>query len=312
MSQQPTSVGDNFKLKELSDLSININAYYNGFINIDSVEPSLGLPSANTFTSPNSTYYFPVITSNPFYRNSRKFTNNGNLLVVSGNKIGIGTSSPNSKLTVVGDISARNGRLYADDLPYTMVFSNSSIKATQGNNTIYDNLSGTPLYSNINGGCLNEINASMGSVIAGGESNYIDYSDDSTISGGYSNSILGGIGAIIAGGVCNTNSGYCISTIVGGKCNIIEYYGACSVIVGGFCNSLVSHAEAATIIGGGRNKITAEEGPGDYPEADELTNDESYSFIGGGEANSTIEIYSTIVGGCENTTLSSGSRYKRR
>jgi hypothetical protein len=342
MSQQPISVGENFKLKSLSDPTINLNAYYQGFVNIDSVEPSLGLPSNNTFTSPNSTYYFPVVTVHPTYGSSRKFTNNANLLTINKNNIGVGTATPNSKLTVVGDISAR-GRLYAEDRPYTMLFALSSIKATQGDNVIYTGIVTVPLYSNIAGGSFNSIDYSLYSAIAGGLENTIGFtshasfigggignttsgyyssivggecnsivsSSHSTIVGGYCNTLNTGSSyyaanvSVIVGGKCNTIMGYCGNFIGGGVRNFMDENSACGSILGGVDNCMIN-GEAAVILGGARNKIHAiENGP--YPEYDELTNDESYSFIGTGSDNYIAGIHSAILAGRQNSLSGSNS-----
>jgi hypothetical protein len=274
MSQQPTSVGENFKLKSLLDPYINTNAYYNGFININSVEPSLGLPSSNTYTAPDTVYYFPVITVDEIYGNSRKFTNYSDTLTINNNNVGIGTALPTSKLTVFGDISATYGRLYADDLPYTMVFSNSSIKATQGDNEIYDSFLGQPLYSNINGGRYNKM-----------------YGTYSSIVGGYLNEVDSSLSFI--GGGCN---------------NIIN--GECSAIVSGYCNSILNNSEGAFIGSGGRNTIICDEGSYNgipYPDYDEITNDESFSFIGAGSDNFISGIHSAILAGRQNSLSGSNS-----
>ena len=341
-SNQQVTVGENVQLKSLSDPTINLNAYYQGFVNLQSVEPSLGLPSNNTFTSPNSTYYFPVVTVHPTYGSSRKFTNNGNLLTINKNNIGIGTATPNSKLTVVGDISAR-GRLYAEDRPYTMLFALSSIKPTKGDNAIYTGIVTVPLYSNIGGGNFNAIDNSLYSTIAGGfsgtigdsshfsfigggaenntcgffssivggECNTINAGDHSVIVGGFCNALFSNFlgcqndSSVIVGGACNTIMGYCGNFIGGGVGNYIDDNTACGSILGGWDNCMLN-GEAAVILGGARNKIVAVE-YGGYPDYDELTNDESYSFIGTGSDNYIAGIHSAILAGRQNSLSGSNS-----
>jgi len=281
MSQQPTSVGENFKLKNLTDPYINTNAYYNGFININSVEPSLGLPSSNTYTTPNSTYYFPVITNNDLYGNSRKFTNFNNTLILKNNNIGIGTSIPTEKLTVYGNISATHGRLYADDLPYTMVFAASSIKATQGNN----NIIGTSLFSVINGGIFNTISGQY-SVIGGGVSNNIS-GCWSSINGGFANCVSG-IANTINGGANNEVSGYSSVIVAGSNNTNSGYYNA--FIGAGHDNK--NESGYASIVGGEYNCITS--------------NSEG-SFIGSGSSNFISGIRSGILAGTMNSLSGSNS-----
>jgi len=312
MSQEPISVGENFKLKSLLDPYININAYNNGFIDIHSVEPSLGTPSTDTYTSPNSTYYFPVVTVDSLYGNSRKFTNYGNLLTINGNKIGIGTSTPTEKLTIFGNICAR-GRLYAEDLPYTMVFAGSSINATKGNNSV-----DVSSFSVIAGGCLNSASGVYESNIGGGFGNTICMfshrssilggfgnevcGNNNNITGGYRNCVKGSYGSVL-GGCCNTASNY--SSVVNGYLNTS---GDFSTIAGGEYNCICNGSEASFIGGGMRNLIDAQNESGEgYPDYDEYSNDEALSFIGTGSDNKIYGIHSAILAGRQNTLSGSNS-----
>jgi hypothetical protein len=171
-----------------------------------------------------------------------------------------------------------------------MVFSNSSIKATQGYNAVYDStIYGglIPSFSNINGGYNNVIHGSEKSVIGGGDSNDIYESISSFIGGGNLNTISGYNNVIIVGGSNNCNTGQYAS------------------IVGGCSNSIINNSEASFIGGGYRNTIDS--GEGGYPDYDEIYNDESFSFIGAGSDNYIWGIHSAILAGRQNSLSGSNS-----
>jgi hypothetical protein len=274
MAQQPTTVGDQYFLKSLSDPNINTNAYVNGFIDIHSVEPSLGLPSINTYTAPNNVYYFPVITIDSFYGNSRKFTNYSNTLTVRNNSIGIGTASPNEKLTIVGNISAK-GRIYASEQPYTWYYPGSSIYPNVTNN----HLEGST-FSVIGGGANNQAYSSNSSVIDGGDTNNADNSVYGVIGGGFINTVRGDF-TTVAGG--HENQSLCGASFIGG--GGFNYASAAgSSIVGGWSNSVYTDN---SFIGGGWNNTIS----GDY----------GVSVIAGGFVNQINNDASTILGGAFNT-----------
>jgi hypothetical protein len=288
MAQQPTTVGDQYFLKSLSDPNINTNAYVNGFIDIHSVEPSLGLPSINTYTVPNHVYYFPAITIDSFYRNSRKFTNYNNTLTLNNNSIGIGTASPNEKLTIVGNISAK-GRIYASEQPYTWYYPGSSI------------------YPNVTN---NHLEGSTFSVIGGGAVNVAYNSYDSVIAGGFGNNANNSRGGVIGGGCINTSSGN-YTTVAGGKYNLASAIG--SSVVGGYGNSTLTDASfvgggynntvsgyygVSVIVGGLRNLIAADSSA--ILGGDNNVVLSGYSNIIGGNSNTNSGYYSTILGGTSN------------
>ena len=158
----PPTASGNVQLDPL-DQNTNVNAYQYNFINLRKAEPSFGLPSELTYTVANSAYYFPVITAATTYADSRKFSNNSDSLVLFNDNIGIGTATPNKRLTVVGVISA-TGRLYADKLPYFLEDNTYAIHPVYGNNTA------TGDHSYIGSG-LNNSTTDTQSIVIGGTHN---------------------------------------------------------------------------------------------------------------------------------------------
>jgi hypothetical protein len=108
MQNNPNSIKGSIKLKSLSDPSINKDAYNNGFIDLASVEPSLGLPTGTTNTIPNSAYYFPVVGIDSYYANSRKFTGDDSLVLKNGN-LGINNNNPIYDLDINGNLNVLSG-----------------------------------------------------------------------------------------------------------------------------------------------------------------------------------------------------------
>jgi hypothetical protein len=104
MQTHPPSIGNNVKLNPLSYAS-DSTAYKNGFLNLKSVEPSLGLPSGYTLTQTNSVYYFPVFGISESYLDSRKFTGKDNLVFVNKN-LGYNTIYPTYNVDISGSFHA--------------------------------------------------------------------------------------------------------------------------------------------------------------------------------------------------------------
>ena len=318
----PSSTGNNVKLRKL-DENVNLKAYNSGFINLGAVEPSLGIPSTNTFTIPSSAYYFPVIAITDSYGDSRKFTNHNDTLVLKNDKIGINTTDPNEKLTVVGNISA-TGNVYFLNKPYDYIEEFKSIQPTHGNNTA------SGYYSNIGGGvdncALNEY-----SNIAGGFHN-CTLANYSNVDGGNLNKACGDY-SNINGGIYNETCKN-FTTISGGYCNIVN--GEDSGILGGRCN-LVSNNNSFII---GSNITTSENdttyfnnisaegfvygdgsclrnvisvycyGNGTYtiqPKKGDNLSDGVYSNIGGGCNNIVNGCTANIDGGLSNTVIANYS-----
>lgn len=111
---EPQTVGNQFELNSLS-VNTNQNAYNYNFIDIRSVEPSLGLPNVNNKNNDYTIYYFPVFSTVNNYSDSRKTTYQN--LYYYNNNLGIGTI-PNQPLTVSGNISS-NQTVFAGNVTLT-------------------------------------------------------------------------------------------------------------------------------------------------------------------------------------------------
>jgi hypothetical protein len=107
MSSSPPSVGNRVKLDPLS-FTINNVAYNSGYIELATVEPSLGLPNGFTNTQIGSSYYFPVFGIADSYLNSRRFTGNDSLVFKNKN-LGINNPDPTYNVDVSGTIRANVG-----------------------------------------------------------------------------------------------------------------------------------------------------------------------------------------------------------
>ena len=292
MATEPPSVGNNFYLNPL-DANTNCLAYNYNFINIKSVEPSFGIPTNNTFADGNVTYYVPLIANAPTYIQSRRLSNNDHGLTYFNNNIGLGTDTPNERLTVVGKISGTQNIIVGPNNTSSGYYS--SILGGQGNtisgyesviasgsyNTILgqDSFIGTgtnnvilSAYGYIGGGFYNQINNASG-IIAGGTQNVIN-GNASNINGG-GNNLVGGAASTISGGNYNRVNGDA-SNIGGGFYNSIDKDN--STISGGYNNCLVQNH---SFIGGGyRNCANSD-----------------YAVIGGGYCNTASNYYASFIGG---------------
>jgi hypothetical protein len=99
----------------------------NGFINLKSAEPSLGLPTGYTLTQTNSVYYFPVFGIVDSHLNSRKYTGLDNLTFVNKN-LGYNTINPTYNIDIYGTFHALSA--YIENL------SASLIVPASGSNTL--------------------------------------------------------------------------------------------------------------------------------------------------------------------------------
>jgi hypothetical protein len=139
MQTSPPSVGNNVKLNPLGS-AIGSVAYTDGFINLKAVEPSLGLPSGYTLTTPNSVYYFPVFAIGNTYGDSRRFTGNDSLTFVNKN-LGYNTKNPTFNVDISGNFCALSA--------YIPNLSARYIIPANGSNTISFNASSVVFNSDL-------------------------------------------------------------------------------------------------------------------------------------------------------------------
>jgi hypothetical protein len=104
MQTNPPSVGNIVKLNPLGS-ALDSFAYTGGYISLKGAEPSLGLPSGYTLTSPNSVYYFPVIAIADSYGNSRRYTGKDSLVFVNKN-LGYNNTNPTFNIDISGNFHA--------------------------------------------------------------------------------------------------------------------------------------------------------------------------------------------------------------
>ena len=190
------------------------------------------------------------------------------MAITSAGNIGIGTTAPNQRLTVTGNISA-TGIVYGDgsgltnvggSSPYTTGGGSFSITTVLGSNTA------SGYFASINGGSVNTASGYY-SVINGGIFNTAS-GYNSTINSGRANTACG-TQSIVNSGDTNTASGY-RSAVINGRCNTAS--GACSTVSNGFS----SRASAP------------------------------HSTISNGNTNTASGIYSTVLNG--NLNIASGYR----
>jgi hypothetical protein len=244
------------------------------FLNLQNAEPNLSLPSKTTGNDFNK--YF--LLSEPLL-GARSWSNNDSISL-SGNNLGLGTGTPNEKLTVVGNISATGtifglvdgitpslsaagsetmvqfnsgGRLQG--LPgFTFLYTITS--ANIGNNIIGNNA----FFSSALGGCANRITQFYSGITSGRANSATD------------------IYAYVGGGAFNHADGQ-YSAVVGGTLNLVcNNYG---FIGAGQQNR--SNGVNSAVVGGVLN-----------------ISDSDQSFIGSGQGNCTCATYAAIGGGLAN------------
>jgi hypothetical protein len=284
-------------------------------------------------TSGNLVHGTAATTGNLTFFTGGTLSGNERMRITNTGNVGIGTTTPNSKLTVVGNVSATS--YYGDgsnlsNVPYTLNTSISTITPTFGNNTV----SGT--YANnsvIGSGCNNQIcNPNyIASPWTGG-------SCSNAIVGGNTNTIFGGA-SIVGGGTGNSVCS-CNSAVLAGACNSVRTIGggfsntSCSLIAGGNNNliyssaaydgihTIRSNANNSAIVGGAYNTIadtnsnvaTSSTTNSNYNTivgglSGCINNNSSYNFIGGGCRNSVCGNYNNIIGGRGNSILSGSNNF---
>jgi len=242
-----------------------------------------------------------------FYRhsnNSMSFnTNNATAMKIDSNgNLGIGTDSPNEKLTVAGNISANGG------LSATKIIGGLNNTAFGTNATVGGGCTNiaSGLRTTIGGG---ELNCAIGTqaTVAGGRSNKA-IGNKSIIGGGQANHACGNYTVVTGGSQNCTTASY--ATVGGGKQNkATGIYG--STIAGGYGNCATGYTATVgggqgncangnhSVVGGG----TGNYGTGNCSAVAGGTYNRAIgtqSFVGGGYSNKACSNHSSILGGSSN------------
>jgi hypothetical protein len=246
-----------------------------------------------------------------------------NNVYASGN-VGIGTSTPSTKLEVVGDFKIDNLKLDGNTISSTNSNGNiiltpngtggiaggSSATVTGSYAVAGGGISNTASGSNstVGGGCCNVTNARH-STINGGHRNIIQSPTNECCARGAT--IGGGVGHNSSGGTLNGTTGDltgtitccnagAYSTIGGGLRNIAS--GRSSAIGGGRSNTASAFYST---VGGGSLNMSSNTGAIVAGGGDN-TSSGCYSTVSGGRLNTSSGYYSTVSGG--NCNTASGSR----
>jgi hypothetical protein len=233
--------------------------------------------SAFSITGPNDGYIYTqskniaigtAAAADIIFHTGGTLSSNERARITSNGCVGIGTCTPTSTLTVVGDISA-SGNAYFTNTVYSPGLNAGSIVPTNGSNTVSN------VYAYVGSGCFNQA-IGAGSVVGGGCFNNAS-GNLSTIQGGADNSTVGDLSVV--GGGCNNTVSSNYGAILGGICNTTTCFGA---IGGGACNTSTGRY---TVIGGGNNNTVSCD----------------YGVVAGGSYNSNCGCNSFIAGGYNNT-----------
>ncbi len=225
-----------------------------------------------------------------------------NVVISDAGNVGVGTTSPNYQLHLIGD-----GMMYAegnygsgDTIPAgakTAFIWNprkSAIRAGRvtGNQWDYINTGNFSVAFGINN------TASNSSTTISGGSNNTASGSSSTVGGG-SNNTASGMAAVIAGGQNNTASGE-RSTVGGGENNTAG--GPRTTVCGGWINN--ASGNLATIVGGFANNAS-----GQYSTVAGRSNTASgdYTIVAGGQSNTATGFAAAVLGGQNNTASGSYS-----
>jgi len=237
--------------------------------------------SAYSITGPNDAYVYTqgknlaigtATNANILFHTGGTLASNERVRITSSGYMGIGTTTPNTNLTVVGNISA-SGNAYFNNAVYCLGSNSGSIRSANINNTVSN------VYAYVGSGSFNQATGN-GSVVVGGCLNASN-DNQSSVLGGCANN-ASGAGSVITGGYSNTTNS-CYGSILGGRCNVTCSYGS----VGGGWNNAATGCFA--VVGGGRNN----------------TNSGLYSVIAGGYDNTNCGCCSFIAGGYNNNISSS-------
>jgi hypothetical protein len=301
MAEYPISLGGNFYLKPL-DENTNKLAYTYNFINIREVEPSLGVPTGGTHAADDTLYYFPIITVASAYIDSRRYSNKNETLTYYNNNIGVGTATPNHKLSISGSLSASKKLIIGLD---------------HNNNTEYSSILGGVLntasgeYTSIVGGSNNQVDSSEYSYIGAGFLNQISHSNNSSILGGTQNAVLSSTTSNVNGGGHNLIQESTTSNINGGDFNRI-CISSCSNIAGGYENDILGHY-ASNVNGGSENFLSAKYSSINSGRYNCIINSSDYSSIVGGNSNLITGVFGestfNLIGGGARNILQTGAYF---
>jgi hypothetical protein len=124
MFSSPPLISGLIKLTPIGRLKQGIVNEF-GFIDLRTVEPSLGLPSGTTNTLANSAYFFPVIGVSKSYKDSRKFTG-FDTLILRDKKLGFNTRFPTYSVDISGSLRASSSVFNALSTPSITQISNTN------------------------------------------------------------------------------------------------------------------------------------------------------------------------------------------
>ncbi len=212
--------------------------------------------------------------------------------------VGIGTSSPDAKLTVDGAFLREGSTMYGSNADTHINLGTTSTTGTNGQNyssaTVgggWDNTA-SGFRSTISGGALNEASAFQTAIGGGGRNTASG--DNATVGGGGANT-ASGHWSTVGGGTGNTAIGQ-FDTIGGGSGNIAN--GFHSTIAGGEDNTA---SGSRSTVGGGENNTASGSFLSTVAGGSGNTASAYTSTVGGGDGNTAGGSRSTVSGGGSNT-----------
>ena len=242
-----------------------------------------------------------------------EFSPNNALTVLKNGKVGIGTTTPEFKLSLDNDGGIMAKGTYGSGATLTTTGAGarmfwypkkSAFRAGYVNGTQWDDIN-IGEYSAVIGGEGNTVLSQSSAVVGGGDNSVLSLGSRIVIIGGSNNVAANGhfnYNSVVLGGYGNYLRGINANFIVGGSNNIVTAVDK-SGIVGGEYNSVSGYYSAvisgswnsvsgsrAVVLGGWHNQVSG-----------------AYSAIVGGEYNSVSGHYSSVVSGTSNTALASSS-----
>lgn len=243
------------------------------FLSLPNAEPNLSLPAKEGLGFAEKKYF---LLSDPVV-GTRVWSTSANI-ALSGDKVGIGTSEPNTKLTVVGSLSVT-------DIIYGTFQGDVSTLSAAGNDTeVQFNSAGFlkafPSFT--------YKHYARGITVGDFQTLGVNASYSGLL-GGTQNAVISGCSGVTFG---LSNSATNIYTFVGGGRSNLGG-GANSVVVGGCGNSAIN--TFGTVVGGEGNYVPSVNSA--IVGGKSNTADSDYSFIGGGIENRTCNTFTAVGGG---------------